>query len=110
MPSGPTSRAHETSNGSCRTGRTTPRSFRRAVPSSMGKAAIREYVTRSFEIPGFQISWKTDDVSVSQSGELAYGIGRNRVSFLGSDGAPVTVEGKAVTVWRRSPAGEWKCV
>jgi hypothetical protein len=28
----------------------------------------------------------------------------------GPDGTPVTVDGKAVTIWRREKDGSWKCV
>jgi ketosteroid isomerase-like protein len=78
-------------------------------PALVGKAAIREYVARSLQMPGFRISWKTNDVEVAASGDLAYGVGTNRASFDGPDGKPVVVEGKAVTVWRKDAAG-WKCV
>jgi uncharacterized protein (TIGR02246 family) len=78
-------------------------------PPLVGKAAIRDYVRSSFEMPGFRISWKTVEVRVSGSGDLAYGVGTNRVSFAGPDGTPVVLEGNAVTVWRKDPAG-WKCV
>jgi len=47
---------------------------------------------------------------VSRSGDMAYGTGTNRVTFTGSDGRQVTVDGKAVTVWRRGKEGAWKCV
>jgi hypothetical protein len=46
----------------------------------------RKYVAQSFQMPGFRIPWKTNEVSVAASGDLAYGIGTNRVSFDGSDG------------------------
>lgn len=78
-------------------------------PPLVGKAAIREYIRGSFEIPGFQISWKTVDVTVSEGGDMAYGVGTNRVSLTGPAGKPVVLEGNAVTVWRRGSAG-WKCV
>jgi ketosteroid isomerase-like protein len=84
--------------------------FPPGAPPLVGKAAIREFVTQSFQVPGFSISWKTNEVVVAASGELAYGIGGNRVSFAGPDGTPVVVEGKAVTVWRRDGANGWKCV
>ena len=84
--------------------------FPPGAPALVGKAAIREYVTQSFRLPGFAISWRTTELVVSASGELAYGIGANRVSFTGPDGAPVVAEGKAVTVWRRDAMGGWKCV
>jgi uncharacterized protein (TIGR02246 family) len=79
-------------------------------PPVAGKAAIREYVVKSFQTPGFGISWKTTDVKVSESGDLAYATGTNRVTFNNPDGTQGTLEGKAVTVWRRGRDGAWKCV
>jgi uncharacterized protein (TIGR02246 family) len=79
-------------------------------PPVVGKAAIREFVAKSFENPSFRISWKTNDVVVSEGGDFAYGIGTNRVNVNGPDGTPVTVDGKAVTIWRREKDGSWKCV
>ena len=79
-------------------------------PPIVGKPAIREYVAKSLQMPGFSISWKTDKVVASRSGDLAYATGTNRVSFNGPDGRQVAMEGKAVTVWRREPGGVWKCV
>ena len=78
-------------------------------PPLAGKRAIRDYIASSLRTPGFSISWNTTDVVVSASGDLAYGVGVNRVSFSGPDGKPVVIEGNAVTVWRKDPAG-WKCV
>jgi uncharacterized protein (TIGR02246 family) len=79
-------------------------------PPVVGKAAIREFVVKSFQAPDFSISWKTTDVAVSGSGDLAYATGTNRVTFRNPDGKQVTVDGKAVTVWRRDKDGAWKCV
>jgi uncharacterized protein (TIGR02246 family) len=77
-------------------------------PALVGKAAIREYIATSLRTPGFSISWKTTEVVVSASGDLAYGVGVNRVSLQGP-GGPIVIDGKAVTVWRRESPG-WKCV
>jgi len=79
-------------------------------PAVAGKAAIREFVEKSFRTPGFSISWKTTTVAVSRGGELAYTTGTNHLTFSAPDGKLVTVEGKAVAVWRREKDGEWKCV
>jgi uncharacterized protein (TIGR02246 family) len=79
-------------------------------PAMVGKAAIREFVVKSFQTPGFSISWKTTTVAVSRSGDVAYTTGTNRVTFSAPDGKLVTVEGKAVAVWRRQKDGAWKCV
>ena len=78
-------------------------------PPVAGKAAIREFVTKSFQTPGFSISWKTTNMAVSRSGDVAYTTGTNRVTFSAPDGRLVTVDGKAVAVWRRKE-GAWKCV
>ena len=72
-----------------------------------GKAALREYVTSSLNIPGFKISWKSTDVRLS--GDLAYMLGNNSVTLNGPDGVPVTIQGRAVTIWRRDSDGEWRC-
>src|SRR5712692_5513091 len=78
-------------------------------PAIVGKTAIRQFVAKSFETPGFSISWKTTNVAVSRSGDVAYTTGANRVTFSAPDGRLVTVDGKAVAVWRRKE-GAWKCV
>src|SRR5262245_8300928 len=79
-------------------------------PAVAGKPAIRAFVVKSFETPGFGISWKTENVVVSRSGDFAYGTGTNRVTFTGPDGRSNAVEGKAVAVWRKEKGGDWKCV
>ena len=52
-------------------------------PALVGKDAIRAYVAGSLRTRGFRISWKTNEVTVAESGDLAYGVGTNRVSFTG---------------------------
>jgi uncharacterized protein (TIGR02246 family) len=76
----------------------------------VGKAAIREFIEKSFQTPGFSISWKAATVTVSTDGDMAYTTGTNHVTFKTPDGKIVAVEGKAVTVWRRQKDGTWKCV
>ena len=79
-------------------------------PAIVGKAAIREFVAKSFENPSFRIAWKTNDVVVSPAGDFAYGLGTNRVNVTAPDGTPVTIDGKSVTIWRREKDGSWKCI
>jgi uncharacterized protein (TIGR02246 family) len=78
-------------------------------PAVSGKAAIREFVAKSFQTPGFSISWKTATVAVSSGGDIAYTTGGNRVTFSTPDGKQVAVDGKAVAIWRRQKDGAWKC-
>ena len=79
------------------------------LPPVVGKAALRQYVEGSMRIPGFRITWESKDVTFSPDGRLAYMFSRNEVTVEAGDGVPVTTEGRAVTIWRREPDGEWRC-
>jgi ketosteroid isomerase-like protein len=79
------------------------------LPAIVGKAALRDYVNGSLRIPGFQINWTTTDVTFSPDKKLAYMFSQNAVTMNGPDGNPVTTKGRAVTIWRREPDGEWRC-
>jgi ketosteroid isomerase-like protein len=75
-----------------------------------GKAAIRAMVEGMSKIPGFRISWEPLSASVSQSGDMAYLVEQNQVTFSDSLGNPITEYNKAVTVWRKEADGSWKNV
>ena len=79
------------------------------LPAVVGKAALRQYVEGSMQIPGFRITWTSSDVAFSPDGNLAYLFSRNAVTMNAPDGTPTTTEGRAVTVWRRERDGEWRC-
>jgi ketosteroid isomerase-like protein len=79
------------------------------LPPVVGKAALRQYVEGSMQIPGFRITWESKDVTISPDGQLAYMFSRNAVTMNAPDGAPTTTEGRAVTIWRREADGEWRC-
>ena len=81
-----------------------------AQPVLEGKAAIRAYVESSLRIPGFQIRWVSDTVTMSPDGQMAYMRSKNEVTVPGPAGAPMTLRGRALTVWRRDPDGQWRCV
>ena len=80
------------------------------TPAIVGKDAIRKYVSSSFATPGFSITWTTEKVEVSQSGDLAYSSGTDRISLNTPDGKSVTEENRAVAIWKKQPDGSWKCV
>ena len=79
-------------------------------PPLKGKQAIRQMVAESFKMPGFRISWQTENVEVSESGDMAYMIENSQVSFTDSTGKPATLKNKAVSIWRKQPDGSWKNV
>src|SRR5262249_6647506 len=79
------------------------------APPLSGKQAIRDYVTTSLGIPGFSISWETDEFRVAETGDMAYGIARNRVTFPNEGGDLVTAHGKSSRSGARKAAagGAW---
>ena len=82
-------------------------------PPLVGRAAIREYMRESFATPGFSVSWTTDTVVASASGDMAYSFARSRYTFpsrSGKPGAIDTAHGKGVSVWRREADGRWRTV
>ena len=78
-------------------------------PAISGKAAIRQYVAGAFGSPGFSISWNTEKIEVSSSGDLAYSTGTNHITFNNLDGKPIATDNRAVVVWKKQPDGSWKC-
>lgn len=80
------------------------------APIVRGKAAIREFVSQSLAIPGFRISWRPENASLSADGTLAYTTGSNSMTVPAADGKLTTIEGRYITVWRRGADGSWKCV
>ena len=78
-------------------------------PSVVGKDALRGFVTESFKIPGFGLWWETGTITVGPHGDVAYAMARNTTTLNGPDGKPMALRGKAVTVWRKSADGQWKC-
>jgi uncharacterized protein (TIGR02246 family) len=79
------------------------------LPTIIGKAALRQYVEGSMQIPGFKITWASTDVTFSPDKRLAYMFSQNAVTMNAPDGTPTTTEGRAVTIWRRESDGEWRC-
>ncbi len=75
-----------------------------------GKEAIRAFVIESLKTPGFKIHWVSKSVSFSPDGKLAYMRSDNVVTVSGADGVPVTIPGRAITVWKKEPDGLWHCV
>ncbi len=80
------------------------------TPAVTGKAAIRQYVAGAFASPGFSISWNTDKIEVSSSGDLAYSTGTNHITFNNPEGKAIVADNRAVVVWKKQQDGSWKCI
>ena len=79
-------------------------------PVVEGKAAIRDFVASSLQIPGFRIHWVSERVSFSPDGRLAYMNGKNTMTVPGANGTLVTLAGRGITIWRLEADGQWRCV
>ena len=79
------------------------------LPAIIGKAALRQYVESSLQVPGFRITWSTDEAFLSPDGQFAYLLGNNAVTMHDPTGESVTTKGRAVTIWQRGTDGEWRC-
>ena len=84
--------------------------FPPGAPVVAGKPAIREFVAGSLGTPGFRIWWEPQEVVVNAGGDLGYTTGRNHLTMPDAAGKLQTEDGRYVTVWRRDPDGEWRCV
>jgi uncharacterized protein (TIGR02246 family) len=80
------------------------------TPPVAGKAAIKSYVAGAKSSPGFSITWVTDKIVVSPSGDMAYNTGTNKVTFKTPDGKLVTTNNNVVVIWKKQPDGSWKSV
>ncbi|HLO18863.1 MAG TPA: DUF4440 domain-containing protein [Sphingomicrobium sp.] len=79
-------------------------------PVYEGKAAIRAYVAGSLQIPGFRIHWVSEKPVFSPDRKMAYMRGVDEMTVQGPNGALMTVRMRGISIWRRDPDGQWRCV
>jgi uncharacterized protein (TIGR02246 family) len=77
------------------------------MPPVVGRKALTDYVASSFKDPDFTITFGTDTIVVASSGDMAYEIGRDTITY--NDGKKrVTTMNNGVVVWRKQPDGQWR--
>jgi ketosteroid isomerase-like protein len=79
-------------------------------PVFEGKAAIRAYVTASFNTPGFKIHWVSQKPVFSPDGKFAYMRGTDELMLPGPNGGTITLHLRGISVWRLDPDKQWRCV
>jgi len=79
-------------------------------PVLEGKAAIRAYVTASFNTPGFKIHWVSQRPVFSPDGKFAYMRGTDQLTLPGPNGSIMTIHLRGISVWRLDPDKQWRCV
>jgi ketosteroid isomerase-like protein len=78
--------------------------------SMSGKDEIRKFWERDFAGADYGLAWEPTKVEVSQSGDLAYTLGRWSFEREDKEGNTETLGGAYVAVWRKEPNGKWKLV
>lgn len=74
--------------------------------AASGRESIEHWWSSSMQMPGFDLTFETDQLVVSQAGDMALDRGTYRFAATPPGGA-IDDSGKYVVVWRKVD-GEWK--
>jgi uncharacterized protein (TIGR02246 family) len=76
------------------------------APKAEGTASIEKVWSGLMATPGFELTFRADDITVASGGDMALDRGTYRLSMSGPQG-PTQDVGKYVVVWRKVE-GTWK--
>jgi ketosteroid isomerase-like protein len=81
------------------------------MPPNAASATTKEAIRALWKdlLTDANISWKTKNVEVAQSGDLAFSSGAYEVTLNDPTGKPVNDRGKFLEVWKKQADGKWKC-
>ena len=77
------------------------------APLIEGSEAIRAVFADLQAIPGYSLSWRPIFAEVGGAGDLGYTIGSYEM-VMAPEGAPITIVGKYMTVWKKQTDGTWR--
>jgi len=80
------------------------------APIQVGRDAIMDHQKALRSLEDFSLRFLPTRVEVSDSGDLACGIGTAEVRFVAPDGREIHGAGKWMDIWRKQPDGSWKCI
>lgn len=75
-------------------------------PAVVGIEAVRAYMMRNRQELGIRPRLHPIEIFASESGDMGYVIGTHE--WVDGDGV-ASMPGRYVTLWRKTPEGEWKC-
>lgn len=76
------------------------------APMARGKKESRAVFAALEAMPGYSLTWSPSMGDVG--GDLGYTIGTYRIEVQDSEGNPLAIDGKYMTVWKKQPDGTWK--
>ena len=74
---------------------------------AIGRDSVRQSWDAILNLPELDFSFAPTDISVAESGDMAYVIGTYQLMYAGEAEEPVQDSGKYVDVWEKVD-GEWK--
>jgi len=74
----------------------------------IGKVAIQK--SANWDPKVYQLTWTPTDAQMGPSGDMGYTWGHFEGHSKDASGAPVTVKGRYITVWKKQADGQWKVV
>lgn len=78
------------------------------APIATGRAQIQQLWAGLMAKPGFSLHFAPAHIEVAASKDLAYDVGTFELKLNDDQGAPMTIPGKYVVVWKKHKAGQWK--
>ncbi|MDH3889871.1 MAG: DUF4440 domain-containing protein [candidate division Zixibacteria bacterium] len=72
-----------------------------------GRETIHKHLSQFGDV---NITWAPFYIDMAASCDLAYTLGSWQLHTTGEDGQPEIHPGNYVTIWRKQPDGEWRCV
>src|SRR5208282_2993779 len=78
------------------------------APIATGKTKVQEVWTQLMARPGFSLHFTPTQIEVAKSKDMAYDVGTFELKLNDAQGAPMTIPGKYVVVWKKQKGGSWK--
>jgi ketosteroid isomerase-like protein len=78
------------------------------APIATGRARVEEAWRQLMAKPGFSLRFTPTQIEVAKSEDMAYDIGTFELRLNDAQGAPMTILGKYVVVWKKQKGGGWK--
>jgi ketosteroid isomerase-like protein len=78
------------------------------APIATGRARVEEAWRQLMAKPGFSLRFTPTQIEVAKSKDMAYDIGTFELRLNDAQGAPMTILGKYVVVWKKQKGGGWK--
>jgi uncharacterized protein (TIGR02246 family) len=78
------------------------------APAIRGNENIRKNWAPTLALPGPGLSWKTSELEVARSGELAYETGTYNFVTTDKKGKSTDYKGKYLVIWKKQSDGSWK--